>query len=317
MASLFGLGRKKENEADNDVRNDARDVTSGRTGTGSNQGYSGRGDTASEEARNMNYEGSTASGARSGATGSTSALAGQNTGSNSGYQSGNTGNTSSNTGYQSGTGGGSGSGSGNRGTTGTTSTTTGNRGVGTGITEGFAGLNITHRSGFDTNHPIVGDTNIVCDTKYYTAVEDRPVIKEIKTYIREHHPIEKEFVVETRPTGQEREQVQGRTQEVVDTKERVVETTKPDPCGGVPTTEYASGYTGATGRGATSGTGYSSSTTTGSTGTGAGAGYGTSSGATGTGAGYGSSSGTGAGAGGQYGSSGTGSGTGSGARTIT
>ena len=32
-------------------------------------------------------------------------------------------------------------------------------------------------------------------------VEDRPIIKEIKTYIREHHPIEKEFVVETRPTG--------------------------------------------------------------------------------------------------------------------
>lgn len=118
-------------------------------------GYSGRGDTASEEARNMNYEGSTASGARSGATGSTSALAGQNTGSNSGYQSGNTGNTSSNTGYQSGSGVGSGAGvgsglTGNRGTTGTTSTTTtttGNRGVGTGITEGFAGLNITHRSG--------------------------------------------------------------------------------------------------------------------------------------------------------------------------
>ncbi len=33
-------------------------------------------------------------------------------------------------------------------------------------------------------------------------VEDRPIVKEIKTYIREHHPIEKEFVVETRPTGQ-------------------------------------------------------------------------------------------------------------------
>ena len=27
-------------------------------------------------------------------------------------------------------------------------------------------------------------------------------MKEIKTYIREHHPFEKEFVVETRPTGQ-------------------------------------------------------------------------------------------------------------------
>ncbi len=33
-------------------------------------------------------------------------------------------------------------------------------------------------------------------------VEDRPVVKEIKTYVREHHPVEKEFVVETRPTGQ-------------------------------------------------------------------------------------------------------------------
>ena len=27
---------------------------------------------------------------------------------------------------------------------------------------------------FDTNHPIVGETNIVCDTKYYTAV--RPLL---------------------------------------------------------------------------------------------------------------------------------------------
>ena len=88
---------------------------------------------------------------------------------------------------------------------------------------------------YEANHPIVGDNTIVCDTKYYTAVrglqlpliqalctllhscaialmlaltgacaqvEDRPIVKEIKTYIREHHPIEKEFVVETRPTGQ-------------------------------------------------------------------------------------------------------------------
>ena len=27
------------------------------------------------------------------------------------------------------------------------------------------------------------------------------MVKEIKTYVREHHPVEKEFVVETRPTG--------------------------------------------------------------------------------------------------------------------
>lgn len=89
---------------------------------------------------------------------------------------------------------------------------------------------------YEANHPVVGDSTIVCDTKYYTAVssahclvacsfllcmktlcahadsaiesdaysqvEDRPIVKEIKTYIREHHPIEKEFVVETRPTGE-------------------------------------------------------------------------------------------------------------------
>ena len=36
--------------------------------------------------------------------------------------------------------------------------------------------------------------------------------------------------------GQEREQTEGRTSEVVDTKQRVVEVTQADPCGGVPTT---------------------------------------------------------------------------------
>ena len=112
-------------------------------------------------------------------------------------------------------------------------------------------------------------------------------------------------------TGQEREQVEGRRQEVVDTKERVVETTVPDPCGGVPTTEYSSGTTG---RGVTSGTGYSSS---GTTGTGTGAGYG-SSGTTGTGTGAGYCTTSGTGIGGGYGSSGnTGSGSGTGGRTIT
>lgn len=38
-------------------------------------------------------------------------------------------------------------------------------------------------------------------TIYAIQVEDRPIVKEIKTYVREHHPVEKEFVVETRPTG--------------------------------------------------------------------------------------------------------------------
>ena len=45
-------------------------------------------------------------------------------------------------------------------------------------------------------------------------VEDRPIVKEQITYVREHHPMEKEFIVETRPTGRERELTEGRTSEV-------------------------------------------------------------------------------------------------------
>ena len=57
--------------------------------------------------------------------------------------------------------------------------------------------------------------------------------------------------------GQEREQTQGRTSEVVDTKSRVVEVTQPDPCGGTPTnaagaalnpTKVGSSSTGTTGK---------------------------------------------------------------------
>lgn len=46
-----------------------------------------------------------------------------------------------------------------------------------------------------------------------------------------------------RVTGQEREQTQGRTQEVVDTKERIVEVAQADPCGGVPTSQAGVGGT--------------------------------------------------------------------------
>ena len=68
--------------------------------------------------------------------------------------------------------------------------------------------------------------------------------------------------------GQEREQTSGRASEVVDTKERVVEVTQPDPCGGVPT--GAGGVGAATGRTSTTGAGYG--TGSGSSGAG-GAGY--------------------------------------------
>jgi len=116
-----------------------------------------------------------------------------------------------------------------------------------GVTEGVRGLNITDKSGYGSNTQVM-EGNPICDTKYYTKIEDRPIVKEIKTYVREHHPVEKEFVVETRPTGQEREQTGSRSSEVVDTKERIVEVTQADPCGGVPT-----GSTGTT-TGTTTGT---------------------------------------------------------------
>ncbi|BDA49766.1 hypothetical protein COCOBI_14-3860 [Coccomyxa sp. Obi] len=47
-----------------------------------------------------------------------------------------------------------------------------------------------------------GRGGAVCDTKYYTTVEDRPVEKEIVERVVEHHPVEKKFVVETRPAGE-------------------------------------------------------------------------------------------------------------------
>lgn len=75
----------------------------------------------------------------------------------------------------------------------------------------------------------------ICDTKIFTKVEDRPIVKEVKTYVREHHPVEKEFVVETKPTGNERELTEGRTSEYISTEEKIVEVTMPNPCGGVPT----------------------------------------------------------------------------------
>ncbi|PRW59460.1 Calcium release-activated calcium channel isoform A [Chlorella sorokiniana] len=70
---------------------------------------------------------------------------------------------------------------------------------------------------------------VVCGQEFFTKVEDRPVIKERVTYVREHHPMEKEFVVETRATGAEREtgeraeEHMGATHKVVEVAQPVVE----------------------------------------------------------------------------------------------
>lgn len=71
----------------------------------------------------------------------------------------------------------------------------------------------------------------VCGQEYFTKTEDRPIVSERVEYIKEHRPVEKEFVVETRATGIEREKTEGRDVEHLGTTERIVsEATPKGPC---------------------------------------------------------------------------------------
>lgn len=72
-----------------------------------------------------------------------------------------------------------------------------------------------------------------CDTKFYTTVEDRPVVKEHVDVIREHRPVEKEFVVETRHTGREKE-LAAPPAEILNEKTRIISEARPSPCEGAP-----------------------------------------------------------------------------------
>lgn len=77
----------------------------------------------------------------------------------------------------------------------------------------------------------VRDEPVVCGATYFKKVEDRPVVKEKVETIVEHHNIEREYVVETRATGIERELKEQVTAEVVDVTERVVGEAEPvNPC---------------------------------------------------------------------------------------
>ncbi|KAK9868390.1 hypothetical protein WJX84_005828 [Apatococcus fuscideae] len=98
-----------------------------------------------------------------------------------------------------------------------------------------------------------GAVGVTCGRQYYTVTEDRPVIKEQIQYIREHHPYEKEFVVETKPTGRERELPNRPGDEVVDYKVREVDRVTPDLCEGAPvvTPANVSGTGNLTGAGIT------------------------------------------------------------------
>eukprot|EP00891_Asterochloris_glomerata_P003371 jgi/Astpho2/3371/Aster-04713 len=99
-----------------------------------------------------------------------------------------------------------------------TSSSQAQSGTSRGITSGLDGLHLgqeqaaTRNTGATTS--ITGQANQpVCEQKYYTKIEDRPQVREVVTTFKEHHPIEKEFITETRPTGREQERMAERTSE--------------------------------------------------------------------------------------------------------
>ncbi|KAI7842361.1 hypothetical protein COHA_004001 [Chlorella ohadii] len=110
----------------------------------------------------------------------------------------------------------------------------------TGYTKGGTGATETETRVGTVEVPVVQQTTrttgvaegeaAVCAQEYFTKVEDRPVVKERVEMIKEHRPVEKEFVVETRQTGVERELPSGEV-EHLGTTERIVSVTPPSaPC---------------------------------------------------------------------------------------
>ncbi|BDA50680.1 hypothetical protein COCOBI_16-3560 [Coccomyxa sp. Obi] len=78
-----------------------------------------------------------------------------------------------------------------------------------------------------------GDTAPICGSQTYTTVEDRPVEKELRTTVLEHHTWEKTFVIETRFVG-ERELTDQTRVDVISRTEQVISATKSEPCAGAP-----------------------------------------------------------------------------------
>jgi len=81
----------------------------------------------------------------------------------------------------------------------------------------------------------------VCGRREFVEVEDRPVVLERVERVVEHHPVEKRYVVETRPVG-ERELREGRVAESLGVTERVVDRAVGSKC---PTTTAGQAAAGA------------------------------------------------------------------------
>ncbi|KAG7675143.1 hypothetical protein NADE_007177 [Nannochloris sp. 'desiccata'] len=84
--------------------------------------------------------------------------------------------------------------------------------------------------GYNTTTTATAGEAATCTKDFFTKVEDRPRIVERHEFIKEHIPMEREYVVETRFIG-ERELVEGRTEEVIGVEERIIEHAPPKaPC---------------------------------------------------------------------------------------
>ncbi len=73
-------------------------------------------------------------------------------------------------------------------------------------------------------------TEAVCGEERFAKIEDRPAVIERKEYIKEHRPVEKEYVTQTKFVG-ERELQEGRNVEHLGTEERIIAEAAPkSPC---------------------------------------------------------------------------------------
>jgi hypothetical protein len=103
-------------------------------------------------------------------------------------------------------------------------------GMGTGIVgTGRQGSSSSSSSSDDEGVAGVRTTTGACETRTFTEVEDRPVMRERVERIIEHRPVEKQFVVETRPVG-EREVADGVHYESAGVREYEVDRVQGSKC---------------------------------------------------------------------------------------
>jgi hypothetical protein len=110
------------------------------------------------------------------------------------------------------------------------------------VSTGRQGSSSSSSSSDDEGVAGVRTTGGACETRTFTEVEDRPVMRERVERIVEHRPVEKQFVVETRPVG-EREVAEGVHYESAGVREYEVDRVAGSKCPSGTTGAGAGGHT--------------------------------------------------------------------------